>query len=134
MKVGAKKAATKQTGATKPGADPVTAARESLGESTTSVRDASIATLAHIRPGLVTVDPGGIINPPGLFDRSFNDAKVGIDDSQMPAFFAAISTAINDDRVNALIQSKLANTGASANIGDIVRLIQLWVDNPDIKA
>jgi hypothetical protein len=111
----------------------VTAARETLAESVTSVRDAAVAALVHISPGLVQVTPTGV-KPFGLFDRAFSDPLVGVDDGQMPAFFGAVSTAINSSRVDALIQAKLADTGASAIIGDVVKLIQLWVDNPDIKA
>jgi len=125
----AKAAARKGTATT-----AVAAARESLTESTTSARDAVVATLVNFSPGLVQVNPDGTIIPLGLFRLSFGDPKVGLDDGQMKGFFAAVSTAINDTRVGALIDAKLGDTGASANIGDVARLIQLWIDNPDMTA
>ncbi len=125
--VAAKKAAAKASSA-------VSSARESLAESTTSVQNAAIAALAHISPGLVEVTPAGI-KPFGLLDRTFDDPLVGLDDSQMPGFYAAVSTAINDTRVNALIQAKLASSpSAAATIIDVINLIQFWVDHPDVKA
>ena len=69
-----------------------------------------------------------------MFRKSFNDSAVGLDDGDMRGFFAAVSTAINDARVSALIDAKLGDTGGSANIGDIARLIQLWIDTPDMTA
>jgi hypothetical protein len=112
----------------------VAAAREALAGATTSARDTVIATLVHFSPGLVEVKPDGTIVPTNLFQRSFNDPAVGLDDGDMSGFFAAVSTAINDARVNALIDAKLGDTGASANIGDVARLIQLWIDSPDMTA
>jgi hypothetical protein len=129
-----KKALAKAAARRDPAATAVAAARESLTESTTSARDAVIATLVNFSPGLVQVNPDGTIIPLGLFRLSFGDPKVGLDDGQMRGFFAAVSTAINDTRVGGLIDAKLGDTDASANIGDVVRLIQLWIDNPDMTA
>jgi hypothetical protein len=127
-----KKAAAKKAAAVTSSA--VALARESLAESATSVQNAAIAALAHISPGLVEVTAAGI-KPFGLLDRTFNDPLVGLDDSQMPAFYAAVSTAINDTRVDALIQAKLASSpSAAATIIDVINLIQFWVDHPDVKA
>ena len=114
-----------------PGSVQLSAAREAL---TTSVRDAAIAALANISPGLVQVTPTGV-KPFGLLDRTFNDPLVGLDGTQMPFFFAAVSTAINDARVDALIEKNLAASPTSAaTIIDVVNLIQFWVDHPDVTA
>src|SRR5438105_1780173 len=101
-----RKAATKKalaTAAARKDIADVAGARESLTESTTSARDAVVATLVNFSPGLVQVNPDGTIIPLGLFRPSFGDPKVGLDDGQMKGFFAAVSTAINDSRVAALI-------------------------------
>src|SRR5437762_8963694 len=61
----AKKAATKKKAPAKESAPvrasaSVEAARETLQESVTSVRDAAVAALAHISPGLVQVTSAGV--------------------------------------------------------------------------
>ena len=115
-------------------AKAVAAARESLTESTTTALDTVVATLVNFSPELVRVNRDGTIMPPGLLRLSFGDPKVGLGDGQMKGFFAAAGTAINDGRVAALIDAKLCGMDASANIGDVAKLIQLWIENPDMTA
>ena len=118
---------------------PLRGARESLAvaarESTIGVRNAMIAALVNNSPGLVSVSATGEVTPIGIFSRKFNDPLVGVDDAQMRGIFSALATAINEDRVGNLIDTKLNNPPtANARIGDVADLIQFWVDHPEVKA
>jgi hypothetical protein len=53
----------------------------------------------------------------------------------MVLLYGKVSTAIGDQRVDALIQKHLtSNPSAAVVISDVTDLIQLWIDNPSLTA
>lgn len=101
-----------------------------------TAEQAAVAALCRISPGLVIVGKDGAVTPFGLLSRTFDDPLVGLEDAQMPAFFAAVDAALGEARVSALIRSNFASAqpSASVTIINIVNLIQFWLDHPEIRA
>lgn len=109
---------------------------ETLGAREAVTLDAPTAVLVALTDmtGLVTVT-NGAISPFNLFNLTFDSPKVGLDDGQMVLLYGKVSTAIGDQRVDALIQKHLtSNPSAAVVISDVTDLIQLWIDNPSLTA
>ncbi len=116
------------------------AALESLGareSATIDARTAILLALAGISTLVSVTNNNGVITvtPFDVLNLTFNDSLVGLDDAQMVLLYGKVSTAINDARVDGLIQKNLLSSpSAAVTIIDVADLIQLWIDNPDLKA
>jgi len=81
---------------TKPSRKKVTGAMKLAGNIMKSGR-LEVATAIAFTSQLVSVDPTVtpfVTVPPDLFDRKFNDARVGIDDGQIKAFKASLKSLL----------------------------------------
>ncbi len=139
----AAKKATRKSRAKKrtpPALERARGALESLGAREAATIDARLVVmlaLADISTLVTVTENNGAINvtPPNLLNLTFNDPQVGLDDAQMGLFYGRVTTAINDARVDALIQKHLAsNPSAAVVIINVADLIQLWINNPDMQA
>ena len=112
------------------------AALDTIGARESVTIDARTAVLVALTDmtGLVTFT-NGVISPFNLFKLTFDNDKVGLGDGQMPLLYGKVSTAIGNQRVDALIQKNLTSSpSASVVINDVTDLIQLWIDNPSLTA
>ena len=116
------------------------AALEALGTREAVAIDARTAVLlalADITSLVSVTDNNGVITvtPFDVFNRTFDDPQVGLDDAQMVLLYGKVSTAIGEERVKLLIHKHLtSNASATVLIIDVANLIQFWIDNPDQQA
>jgi len=107
-------------------------------EAATISADTAVLLALSDVTSLVTVSEAGgrlVPNPFGTRSMFFDDNAIGIDDGQLPLVLGRASTAINDARVDALITKNLLSPpSAHLVIGDVIDIIQLWIDNPSLTA
>ena len=106
-------------------------------ETAISADTAVLLALVDITTLVTVSDVGGtlVTNPFGTRSMFFDENAIGIDDGQMVLLLGRVRTAINVARVDALItRNLLSPPSAHLIIGDVIDLIQLWIDNPSLTA